>query len=68
MMPNNPGDRRAQPIPVFLWNQTRADDAWRAYQAMRSTERADPALRENAAWAALVADAFEQFSLAFERA
>ena len=55
-------------VPVVHWNHVRADNAWKAYQALRFAERDRPDLKDNPAWNILVADAYEEFSLAFEKA
>ena len=57
----------AQPIPVILYHERRAADAFAAHQALVQKEMQHPELAENPAWQVLRADAFENFVLAFER-
>ena len=53
-------------VPVILYNERRATEAFEAHRAMLLHERHNPSLADNPAWIALRQDAFEQFALAFE--
>lgn len=53
-------------VPVILFNEQRAKDAFAAYRALRLHEVEEPKLRDNPAWNALARDAYENFELAFE--
>ena len=53
-------------VPVIRYDEARATKAFEAHRALLFAERAKPYLRDNPAWIALRADAYENFELAFE--
>lgn len=53
-------------VPVIHYDEARATSAFEAHRALLFAERAKPYLRDNPAWAALRADAYANFELAFE--
>ena len=61
--PDTPAVRPTQ-VPLVHYDEQRAQQAWAAYRHLLITET--PELRDNPAWKALVFDALENFTLAFE--
>ncbi len=53
------------PVPVFHYDEQQAGDAYLAHVALIECELRDPALKKNAAWQILRADAFEMFCRAY---
>jgi hypothetical protein len=54
-------------VPVFKVEETQAQAAWEAHQALLMAEAGDPGLRANPVWNCLRMDAYEAFYGAFER-
>jgi len=65
MTRNTPGFPPAQPIPVYRFDERRAAHAFEAHTALLDQERRFPKLKDNPAWVALRADAYEEFALSF---
>lgn len=62
----NPPKVQAASVPVIRYNAKRAEDAFQAHAALLQWQALNPALADNPAWQVLVADAYENFTLAFE--
>jgi len=52
-------------VPVILYDEQRATDAYTAYAALCQRERVEPSLTENAQWTLLKRIAFANFSAEF---
>ena len=65
MTRNTTGFPPAQPIPVIKFDECRASHAYEAHTALLDQERRFPKLKQNPAWIALRADAYEEFALSF---
>lgn len=62
---NTQGHQPTQPIPVIRFDERRASHAFEAHTALLDQERRFPSLKDNPAWIALRADAYEEFALSF---
>lgn len=62
---NTQGHPPTQPIPVYRFDERRASHAFEAHTALLDQERRFPKLKENPAWIAMRADAYEEFALSF---
>lgn len=52
-------------IPIIVFDERKAMDAYDAHRAVLMAEQKDPALRQNPFWTMIRQDAFEQFARAF---
>lgn len=56
----------AAPVPVILYDATKATEAYEIHQALVWLEIRHPELRRNARWCRLREGAFDEFRQAFE--
>lgn len=52
-------------VPVILYDEQQAHDAYVVHIALLMAERADPTLKNNPVWTMHRQDAYERFAVAF---